>query len=185
MFMKEKYKYMFMRYIYNKLGLKQIENNLNVGGIKTLDLESDGISKYFRIVNEIDEDSLTGNLKEKYNYYFSLTIDELMKPELEHELAHFFESTYKILLFPKINSMYVHYGFFNDNYIAPRDSVVLGFYYNEFDLDDSDFDNIHFKNDTLIANNLNYIQSVLGPNAKMKVAVIKYNEFSVKNNLSK
>lgn len=180
--MKDKCKYMFLRYIYNKLGLKEVENNLSEGGIIDLNLESSDISKYFRIVNEIDEDALTVELRKKYNYYFSHSIEKLCGSAMEKELFAFFEENYSQLFFPKVDDKYIYYGTINSNYMAPRDSIVLGFYYNEFDIQDENFDEKHFQNDVLICDNLNFIQYVLGPKFNMKISVIKYNEFSLKKN---
>ena len=44
---------------------------------------------------------------------------------------------------------------------------------------DDNFDEKHFQNETLICDNLNFIQYVLGPKVNMKVAVIRYNEFKM------
>ena len=127
--MKEKYKYMFMKYLYNKLDLKQIENNLIVGGIKDQDLESKEVSRYFKVINEIDEGNVTGTLLEKYNYYFSVDLDILCSPKMEQEIFNFINETYKLLMFRKKDINYLYYGPINYKYMAPSDSIVLGFYY--------------------------------------------------------
>ena len=176
--MKEKYKYMFMKYLYNKLGLKQLEDNLINSGIKMQELDSKEISRFFKILNNVDEGILTGELLEKYNYYFSLEFNTLCIPEIEKEVFKFINETYKLLLFTKTDAKYLYYGPLNYKYMAPSDAIVLGFYYKEFDIDvgDEEFRKIHFKNEVLVANNLNYVQNVLGPENNMKIAVIKYNE---------
>lgn len=185
MSMNDKYKYMFMKYLYNKIGLKEVENRLLSSGIKTLDFGSYDISKYFTLVNRVNYMALTGNLKEKYDYYFSLSIEELCSSSMQDELNKFFDETYKILLFPNVDDKYVYYGPINYNYMVPRDSIVLGFYHNEFDLDGDNFDEEHFMNEQLICDNLNFIQYELGPKINMKIAVIKYNEYYNINSIIK
>lgn len=175
--MKEKYKYMFMRYLYKKLDLKKIEDKFILNGIKFRNLGDDEISKCFLLLNDVDDSGLNDKLKEKYNYYFSLSIEELCTPLIENELLTFLEETYMVLLFPKGEDDYIYYGPLSYNYMAPRNSIVLGFYYKEFDIEEQNFEDIHFQNDVLICDSLNYIQNVLGPKANITVSVLQYNEF--------
>lgn len=172
---------MYLLYLYNKIGLKQIEEKLSASGIVGNNIDDNSFSKYFSILNEVDEDSLPILLKEKYNRYFSLTIEELCNPQMMDELAKFFEESYKLLFFPKNNVDYIYYGPINYKYMAPRDSIVLGFYFQEFNLGNDNFEEKHFENDCLICDCLNYIQQELATSVNVKIAVIKYNEFFNKN----
>lgn len=182
--MHEKYKYMFLKYIYNKLDLKQIETSLEQQGINFVDDEIDGlytnISKYFSLVNEVDESRLSKELTEKYNYYFSQSIEKLSEKELEDEVFEFLEASYKTMLFPNIKEKICFYGPLNYKYAAPRDCVVLGLNYCEFDISEDNFDELYSRRQSFICNVLNYIQENLADKAGINVAVLQYNEFSKK-----
>lgn len=182
--MKERYKYEFMKYLYNKLDLKNIENKIIEQEIVNIDEDVVGlykdISKYFSLVNNVDESMLPEQMKQQYNYYFSMNGDELENRKLKKELNNFLESTYKYLLYPNINEKFCFYGPLNYKYVAPRDAIVLGFNYCEFNLEDENFDQIHLKKDEFICNILNYIQDELSNKTGLNIAVLKYNEYSIK-----
>lgn len=179
--MEEKYKYVFFYYLYNKLNLKTIELEFEKNGIIPTDFEFNNvykkISKYFSLVNKVDDSRLTEELKNKYHNYFSLSVEELLDKERQNEIFQFLESTYKLMLFPNINEKHCFYGPLNDNYMAPRDSVVLGFNYYEFDIPNENFDEIYDMREEFICEVLNYIQITLSQKIGMTIAVIKYNEY--------
>ena len=176
--MEEKYKYLFMKYIYKKLNLQEIEKKISDNNIKNQEeLEQNTISKYFVLLNNVNIEKLTGSLKEKFDYYFSMSLDELCSSNLTVEINSFLEDTYKLLLFPDISIPYYYYGPINYKYMAPSDSIVLGFCYNEFDIPNDNFDEIHFQRETFLDNCLNLIQYEIASKAGFKVAIIKYNEF--------
>lgn len=183
--MSEKYKYMFLKYIYEKLDLKSIESNVEQQGINFLDYKIEGlfpeISKYFNLANSVDDSRLSPDLKEKYNDYFSLPIETLNEEKNRNEIFDFLEKTYKLMLFPNIEENFCFYGPINYNYVAPRDCVVLGFNYYEFDIEENNFDKIYENREEFICDQLNYIQEVLSEKAGINVAVLKYNEFVKKN----
>lgn len=183
--MQEKYKFMFLRKIYKELNLNEIEIELLNNGIKTILHDEDNktnnlwmnMTSYFSLENNVYENQLPEELKEKYRFYFSLPLEQLCSNEMEIEVYNFLNQTYKLLLFPNIDENHVFYGPLDYNYIAPRDAIVLGFNYSEFEIIEDNFDEIHNKNDSLICDTLNYIQRQLAAQHKLKIAVIKYNEF--------
>ena len=83
-------------------------------------------------------------------------------------------------MFPNVEEKFYFYGPINYNYVAPRDSIVLGFNYREFDIPEENFDELHSKQEDYICDLLNYIQEKLAPQAGYNVAVLKYNEISKK-----
>ncbi|MBQ9071726.1 MAG: hypothetical protein IJY25_01025 [Bacilli bacterium] len=182
--MQEKYKYMFLKYIYNKLNLEKIENEITKRDIKPIDDEVDGlyknISKYFSLVNKVDESRLSTELKNQYNNYFSLPLEMLIEEKMQNEVFNFLESTYKIMLFPNIKENHCFYGPLNYKYVAPRDSIVLGFNYEEFDIPEENFDELYSKQEEFISGMINYIQFGLAEEEQKTIAVIKYNEYSKK-----
>ena len=180
--MSDKYKTLFFNYIYNKLNLNSIENELLSNGIQPID-QVDNISKYFGLLNNVNEEVLTGDLLEKYKYYMSMEIDNLVSDEMRDEVNNFLESTYRLLLFRDSSNPYYYYGPINYSYMAPYDSVVLSFYYNEFGTEESYSDEWHYKNMSLIVDMANNIQEKIGPSNSMKVSVIMYNEFSSKKKI--
>lgn len=182
--MSDKYKYMFLNYLYKKLNLKEIEKIYIQNEINHIDVEVEGlytdISKYFSLVNKVDESRLTEDQMKQYNYYFSLPIEKLLSDELLNKVLKFIESTYKIMLFPNIEENHCFYGPLNYKYLAPRDCVVLGLNYYEFDINSDDFDKTHSKREAIICDTLNYIQEELANSIGMNIAVLRYNEYSKK-----
>lgn len=177
--MEEKYKYIFLRKICYNLGLGDIESQLKINNIQpnTVDVEHMAYS-YFTLENKMSIDKFTHDQRKQYEYYFSKPIEELLNDE---NVSNFLEETYKIVLFPKTEDNYVFYGPLNYHYLAPKDSIVLGFNYVEFDFNyEGDFDEAHYERETIINNLLNKVQDELAPNKNLKVAVIKYNEYSKK-----
>lgn len=182
--MKEKYKYMFLRYISNKINLKDYENKLVMNGISSIEEPIDGlypqISKYFSLVNNVDDSRLSDDMKKEYQHYFSKPLEELATKGLEEQINKFLEKSYPMLLYPNIQEKFCFYGPINYKYAAPRDCVVLGLNYNEFDISDQNFDEIHLRNNKLICDMLNYIQEEVSKEIGINIAVLQYNEFSKK-----
>jgi hypothetical protein len=175
---------MFLKYISDKLNLKKYDNELMSNEISSIDEPIDGlyeeISKYFSLVNYVDVSRLSGDMKKQYEYYFSLSLDELNNENIQNVIYDFLEKSYKILLFPNIQEKYCFYGPLNYRYVAPRDCVVLGLNYNEFDIPDDNFDDVHSKNEQLICDISNYIQENSLKETGINIAILQYNEFSKK-----
>lgn len=180
--MENNYKYFVFKNIYEKLGLSEIENDLVKKGIKYLEYTSEEnelyrtISKFFLLKNSVDISSLNDDESENFKKYFSLPIDTITNnTSLLNEVYDYIEKTYKKILFPKIDENHCYYGPINMNYVAPRDSIVLGFEYYEFEIEEN-FDEIHETQQGIICDALNNIQFNLAPKAGYIVAVLKYNE---------
>lgn len=184
--MEDRYKYEFLKFLYKKLNLSEIEEELGNKKIHCIDDDIEGLypdlSKYFSLVNNVDIDRLPKEMKDKYEYYFSLSSQEIIKKGLQNEVNNFLEDSYKLILFPNIKESFCFYGPINYKYVAPRDCIVLGFNYYEFDVPTEDFDELHSKKEKYVCDLLNYIQEKIAPQAGYNVAVLKYNEFSKKKN---
>lgn len=182
--MEERYKYEFLKFICEKLKLDVIEKEIEKSGISYIDDDISGLypdlSKYFSLVNNVDISRLSDDMKDKYKYYFSLSHEEIVSNNLQNEVNEFLQNSYKLVLFPNIKEKFFFYGPINYKYVAPRDSIVLGFNYCEFDIPKENFDELHSKQDGYICDLLNYIQERLAPQAGYNVAVLKYNEISKK-----
>ena len=113
----------------------------------------------------------------------ALPFNELLNKKNYNQVTEFLEETYRLVLFADTKAKYLYYGPVNDKYLAPTDSVVLGFNYIEYYNNEEDyFEQIHFQKESEINDLLNRIQDEIGPKCGIKVAVIKYNEFSKSNN---
>lgn len=182
--MEERYKYEFLKFLYEKLKLNAIEKKLESAKISCINDGVSGlyseISKYFSLVNKVDTSRLTSEMQDKYKYYFSLSHQEIINNGLQEEMNKFLEDSYKLMLFPNIKEKFVFYGPINYNYVAPRDSIVLGFNYCEFNIPEENFDELHSKRKAYVCDLLNYIQEKLAPQAGYNVAVLKYNEITKK-----
>ena len=182
--MQEKYKYMFFKYICVKLNLFEFDKKIEDYGINNINEEIEGmykdLSKYFSLVNKVDDTRLTGDLRKQYEYYFSLPIEQLYNLQIQNDVFKFLESTYKIMLFPNIKENHCYYGPLSYNYLAPRDSVVLGFNYYEFDIPDENFDKLHYERNVFLCQMINHIQITLSQQIGIPITIIKYNEYSKK-----
>ncbi|MEE3344181.1 MAG: hypothetical protein VZS44_08845 [Bacilli bacterium] len=167
MTLEEKLKILLLKIIYNKLGLSEIENEFIKNNINSKDIENkdniDLISKYFFLKNDIHLENLT---KDE---------EELLKTYIDNNdiknINTFLENNLKKILLPNEKVRMIHYNGNDYTKMAPSDAIVLQFHYREFDNYDK-----HDDNERLINSKLNYIQSTLGPNNGLKVAVLKYNE---------
>lgn len=175
----DNYKYMFLKYIYEKLKLKEIEKQLIYENINSLNVMADDkydiISKYFFLLNRIDIKNLSNEQLEKFHKYFSKDIRKFNEEETK-EVIQFINETYPLMLFPDTTSKCVYYGPIDDNYICPRDAIALGLYYDAF----GDYDDFELENK--LAPIINYIQFELAKNINCKVAVIPFNQMTLDNN---
>lgn len=181
--MENNYKYFVFKYIYEQLGLNQIEQELLNKGILPLDYQNEDddqykeLSKFFILKNNVDIKTLTPEEQELFKQYFSLSISNINNnPTLLNEINSYIQKTFQKVLFPKIEENHLYYGPINMNYVAPRDSIVLGFEYYEFKIEEN-FDEVHEKQQRIICEALNDIQFNLAQKLGICVAVIKYNEF--------
>lgn len=182
--MEEKYKYVFFKYIYDKLNLEYYEKDLQKYDINPIEQDIEGlykdISRYFSLLNNVNDKNLTEEQRKKYNYYFSLPIEKILDKSLENEINVFLEETYEKMLFPDIKEDHYYYGPLNNKYLVPKDSVALGFNYCEFDIEDENFSEKHLYKERVICRLLNNIKLILAKQIGMKISTIRYNEYSFK-----
>lgn len=181
--MENNYKYFAFKYTYEKLGLKEIEEELLAKGIQCLDFQNEesslyrSISKFFVLKNNVDIKELTSEEQELFKQYFTLPVNDIVNnPSLLNEINSYIEKTLQRVLFPKIEENHLYYGPINMNYVAPRDSIVLGFEYYEFKIEEN-FDEAYVSQQRIICDALNNIQFNLAAKMGCQVSVIKYNEF--------
>lgn len=172
------YKYLFFKKLYNYLGLKEMEQTLIKEKINSLEVISnekyDIISNYFFLLNDVNINNLNKVQLDKFHLYFSKEVKYLKEDELK-EIYEFIDDTYKLLLFPNADSNYVYYGPINDNYSCPKDAIAIGLYYDAF----GEYDDFEVKNK--LADVINYIQFNLAKKINEKVAVISFNQKTLKN----
>ncbi len=176
----ENYKYLFLKRMYELLGLKDLEKKFPEVKIHPLKVEPneeyDLISPYFFLLNEVHLESLNPEQLEKFRYYFSKKPKDLSSQELD-EIMDFMKETYPLLLFPKGDMTYVYYGPINDDYCCPRDAIALGLYYDAFASEED------FEIENHLADVVNCIQSELAPQIGEKVAVIPFNQLTLENKI--
>ena len=182
-------KLLYTQLIYNDLGLKKIEEEIKIRGIKSKKIENNEKyfipSQYFFLLNDVCFDRITDDEKLQLENY----IIEVNKgnSSVHKGLYEFLKSNMLKLLLPETNERYLYYGEHDFQHMAPSDSVVLGFHYMRFDEDYTEENDL--KNERLINEKLNYIQNKLGPKQHIKVAVMKYdngiNSFLNDNKLNK
>ncbi len=172
----DNYKYLLFKGLYNYLNLNEIENKIS-NNIKPLNVVSnedyDIISKYFFLKNNVNVDKLNKEENEFFNYYFKKDIKECSDSELR-AMNDFIKNTYKRTIFPDVSDDYVYYGPINDEYLCPKDSIVIGIYYDLSNENDFEIEN-------QVSDIANYIQFEVANNKKLKIAVVAFNQFSLDN----
>lgn len=158
--------------IYKKLGLDVIESKINEFGIKNKKIiNSSKInidSKYFFLSNNVYVDNLTESEKIKLFELLENLNDEFSL----NNLYNYLESIIEKLLFEKNSEKYIYYGEKRMNNLVPSDSIALTFQYLKYDYSEEQIE----KNEDFIVDVINYIQDVLGPSKKAKVAIIECDE---------
>ena len=165
--MESEIKRLLFEIIYDKLNLKDIEEDFNNNKIPKKDIINKKnekiISNYFFLRNDVNLDELT---KEETIYLLS----KMNQKSDTKELKDFLEQNMLRLLLPKTNEKYIYWDINDDEHLAPSDAIVIAFHTIEF------LEGIDEVRNAYICEKLNYIQDVLGPQANIKVAVLKYNE---------
>jgi len=165
---------LYNQLICNELQLNKIDEEIKQKGIKPKQIENPDnyfiASNYFFLINHIYLDRL--NEEEKIKLETCISEYKKGNKQYNQELYSFLKQNMLKLLLPETNERYMYYGGTGFEYMAPSDSIVLGFHYIRFEegfIEEQDEIKERFINDKL-----NYIQEQLGPNKNMKVAVIKY-----------
>lgn len=173
--MKEKVKILLNKIIYERLELNAIEHCIIEAGVKPKEIVNnnnyDLTSKYFFLVNDVYLDRLnTDELQILENLIGNIDFQNI---NLTEELIDFMNANIYKLLLPNTDEKYLSYYGTGYDYMAPSDSIVLGFHYIKY-LDNNEND-IN-KKEEVIYEKMNYIQSVLGPAKKLKVSVLIFDE---------
>ncbi len=179
--MEEKYDYLFVKYLYDKLSLDESEKKVEEKGIIPYyaDLEE---NKFFCILNKGNLERLSEDEKKKLEFFGLINYTDIMQnANLKEDLYSFLENTYKKFYFDDTEEItYNYYGPIDFEYMAPSDAIVLGFDYRKAVPEEEGilYDELLEKNDETICDELNHIQNsaeALG----LKVAVIRRDEFLI------
>lgn len=173
-----KYEYVFFKYLYEKLNLKELEEQLTNNGIKAYDEDniSKRIAKYFSLVSTGTNVNFSNEDLDRFNTYFSKSINELTKEPLYSEVVSFILKTYQNYFYSNAKERYKYYGPSSFEYMAPTDSIVLGINYIKFDLPEEQYDQELLRQEKVIVDILNYIQTNLSKKSGIKLSAISYNE---------
>lgn len=177
----DNYKYMFFKEVYNNINLKSVEQKMLGDNIKPLEVIKDDkydiISNYFFLLNVFNIEALSKEQLQDFYTYFSKDINSLNEQELQ-KAREFINETYSTVLFPKTDSKCVYYGPINDDYLCPRDAIVIGLYYDAF----GEYGDFELENK--LADIINYIQFSLDKKNYSKIAVIPFNQITLENRIS-
>ncbi len=172
--MEDKIKLILNKVVYDKLGLDIIEQEIVNANIRCKDIINDDnvelVSRYFFLLNDVYLDRL--NSDEVYtleNYIENIDFHNII---LTEELRNFIDERLFKLLIPDTDERYISYYGTGNNYIAPSDSIVLGFHYIKYLDNEDNVDN----QEEFIYEKMNYIQSVLAPSKNIKVSVLVFDE---------
>lgn len=174
--MEEKYEYMFFKYIYEKLNLKELDEKLSNEKVRLYDAKNvdSRISPYFGLLNRGSFETFTEEENKKATELLSHEYEELLTEPLYTKLKTFFDETYEKYFFNNNRSDYIYYGPVEIQFLAPSDAIALSINYTKFDTESE-----IFRKNEVLANVGNYIQEDLAEKVNMKLAVIIYDEFSL------
>ena len=179
--MNDKYKYLFLIYIYDIMGLKEYEKRLKEKNIEQLEYTENGnLFKYFSLLNKGDVLKLN-DLENKELETLSLyPLEDFIKnEELKAKLNDYINRTYKKFFFSNITGKdYLYYGPISYDYMAPDDAIVLGINYRMFvdEKENESYEETLENQDEVIVRAINEIQELESEKHNIKVAVIKQNE---------
>lgn len=191
------YRKLFTEYMIELLDLKKYDDEIKASIYKFLTISkdnadfyqafSDNFLNYIYIRNNIFIENL--NIEE-FNYLKSLINRENI--QLDEPLKNFIEKTYKKVIFQDLLNngeiCMTFYGPQTSAYCTTNDSLVIGFRYDEFNLNNmNDFDwNINHNNQVAFLDKLFYkIKSDISKRISIPIEIIKYNEFSTTKKLKK
>ena len=179
--MNYKYEYIFFKELYNKLNLSELDDKLTNEGIKPIDEENvdKRISKYFSFMNEGTNINFSKEDTEKFNSYFSKELSELEQEPLYSEVKDFVLRTYENYFFSEALDDYIYYGPNTYDFMAPSDAITLGINYSISGIkanSDMEYEKELQRQDGIIVDMMNYIQTDLAKEKGIKLAAISYNE---------
>ena len=175
------YKYVFFKYLYNKLGLNKLDEMLLNENIKMIDEENVNkrISKYFSLLNEGDIEEFNEIEKHFYQKYFSQDMEVIEQENISDEVIEFIKKTYQKFFHLNDDFTYKYYGPKDDIFMAPSDCIVIGLNYSKFDLDTNDYDMELQRQERIVVKILNYIQNEVARKNNLKLAALSFNEITL------
>lgn len=179
--MNEKYKYLFLMYMYDLIDLKTYETKLEEKNIERLEYTENGeFFKYFSLLNDGDVSYLSDLEKQELEMLSLISLKELSEnDELKNKVKDYIERTYKKYFFSNITGKdYLYYGPISYDYMAPDDAIVLGLNYRMFvdEKENESYEETLENQDEIIVRVINEIQELEAEKHNIKVAVIKQNE---------
>ena len=189
------YRKLFSEYIIDKLQIKNYDfelMNSNLNFVKVIEKDMDiyqnfnkEILNYFYIRNNLYIERLTPS-ERKILYTKFLSGDY----SLDENTKVIIENSYKRIIFEDIHkdgsNCYINMGPDNSDYYVPNQSIVIGFRYDEFNLNnlsDEQWDNLHDKQLLYLSEFLLKMSKEISSKVNIPIQVIKYNEYSVKKKI--
>lgn len=189
------YRKLFSEYIIDKLQIKKYDfelTNSNLNFVKVIEKDMDiyqnfnkEILNYFYIRNNLYIERLTPS-ERKILYTKFLSGDY----SLDENTKVIIENSYKRIIFEDIHkdgsNCYINMGPDNSDYYVPNQSIVIGFRYDEFNLNnlsDEQWDNLHDKQLLYLSEFLLKMSKEISSKVNIPIQVIKYNEYSVKKKI--
>ncbi len=189
------YRKLFSEYIIDKLQIKNYDfelTNSNLNFVKVIEKDMDiyqnfnkEILNYFYIRNNLYIERLTPS-ERKILYTKFLSGDY----SLDENTKVIIENSYKRIIFEDVHkdgsNCYINMGPDNSDYYVPNQSIVIGFRYDEFNLNnlsDEQWDNLHDKQLLYLSEFLLKMSKEISSKVNIPIQVIKYNEYSVKKKI--
>ena len=184
------YRNLFSEYIINKLKLKEFDKKIEESNLQFSVIDEENMDiyqyftsselKYFYIRNNIYINRLSE--KEKAFLKDIIKKDDI---QLNERTTKFIEDTYKSAIYEGISDkekrFTTFYGPDSGTYMAPNDSIIIGFRYNEFDLhglNDEGWKNLYLEQ-LGFSNKVIKEMEALKTNMEMEYNIISYNNFSI------
>lgn len=183
--MNKNYRYDFICFAYfrEKLNLQKYEALLEKGGIVPYNKENvdNRISKYFSFLNEGNTKAFNDEERKQFDKLFSNDLTSLLD---NPEVIDFIETTYQKYYFSNIKEKYKFYIPSNYEFMAPSDAITLGINYQKYDTTNENFDEEKiFERDAIINDIINEIQEKVSEEKGIKVAVLRFDELALNNDI--
>lgn len=178
--MEEILKILLFNILYSQLNLMEVERRLEEKKVVPKEIIYPNYAikhvtpKYIMLENDIHLENLSKEGRKKLEDYM-LVLDDQNIP-LMNEIYTFLDNIKLKLLIPDTPDRYLYYGPVSFEYMAPRDSIVLGVHYQEYTEPYNEM--LHDQIQDFIIDTLNYLQDEVGPQHNLPVAAIAYNEIS-------
>ncbi len=186
------YRYFLTEYLLRKLLLKKFDEEVSNSGLEFLPIKensmdiyqlfSSPILQFFYVRNDLYLSRMT---EEERNFFKSRIRERNIV--IDEEISAFIEKTYQKVIFKDVfhngSSCMAFYGPENLNFSAPNNSIVIGFRYDEFNmngLSEDDWQSRYDKQSYFSYSLLKRMNEELKDKLKVPVIVIKYSDFSIR-----